>query len=256
VFNAIALGRYYSANKPPLLSIRLPSPVALPSATAKIYESAVIHPALLDGNPTALKIRDTLDDLGRAMRPDDVFVLYLSGHGFTDDGHYYFLPHDASYDNDDDDALVKSSVSQDQLQESLTQIPALRSVLIFDRCESGSMAEDRSRARGLQRLVAVEKLSRSTSRTVLTATNDVVAAREGCHDHGVFTYVLLDAFASADLNNDGRIDTAELAEYLRAKLPDLSEKQMKFRQEPQAKLTSAPFVLINRTDVSQINKLL
>lgn len=249
MFNAIALGRYYSANKPPLLSIRLPSPVALPSATAKIYESAVIHPALLDGNPTALKIRDTLDDLGRAMRPDDVFVLYLSGHGFTDDGHYYFLPHDASYDNDDDDALVKSSVSQDQLQESLTQIPALRSVLIFDRCESGSMAEDRSRARGLQRLVAVEKAQPLHQPD--GSDSDERAAT-------ITAYSLM--FCSTPLRRLTSTTTVvstrrNWPNICGRSFPDLSEKQMKFRQEPQAKLTSAPFVLINRTDISQIDKL-
>ena len=67
--------------------------------------------------------------------------------------------------------------------------------------------------------------------------------------------VLLEAFALADRNNDGRIDTAELAEYLQTKLPDLTEKQFKIRQEPQVKLTGAPFALVNRVEISQINKL-
>jgi uncharacterized caspase-like protein len=196
-----------------------------------------------------------LDELGKMIRPQDVFVLYLAGHGVTDNGRYYFVPHDANYENGDYDELIKSSVSQDQLQEWLTKITALRSVLIYDTCESGSIAEERTGFRESRQIVAVDKLSRSTGRTVLTATSDVATAQEGYQNHGIFTYVLLDAFALADRNNDGHIDTAELAEYLRAKLPELTEKQMKLRQEPQLKLTGAPFVLVNRTDIAQINKL-
>ena len=228
---------------------------ALPNAVAKIYESAVIHPPLLDSDANAQNIGRTLEELGKVIRPEDVFVLYLAGHGVTDNGRYYFVPYDANYENGDFDELIKSSVDQDQLQDWLTKISALRSVLIYDTCESGSIAEERSGFRELRQLVAVEKLSHSTGRTVLTATSDVAAAREGYQNHGIFTYVLLQAFASADRNNDGRIDTAELAEYLQTKLPDLTGKQLKFRQEPQVKLTGAPFVLVNRADIAQISKL-
>jgi uncharacterized caspase-like protein len=228
---------------------------ALPNAVAKIYQSVVIHPPLLDSDANAQGIQRTLEDLGQVIRPDDVFVLYLAGHGVTDDGRYYFVPYDANYDNGDYDALVKSSIGQDQLQEWLTKITALRSVLIYDTCESGSITEEHSGFRGLQQLVAVTKLSQSMGRTVLTATSDVAAAREGYKNHGVFTYVLLQGFALADLNKDGRIDTAELAGYLQTKLPELTEAQLKVRQEPQVKLTGAPFVLMNRADVAQISKL-
>jgi WD40 repeat protein len=228
---------------------------ALPNAVAKIYESVVIHPPLLDSAASAQNIGSTLEELGKIIRPEDVFVLYLAGHGVTDNGRYYFVPYDTNYENGDYDELIKSSVDQDRLQEWLTKVTALRSVLIYDTCESGSMTEERSGFRGGRQLVAVEKLSQSTGRTVLTATSDVATAREGYQNHGIFTYVLLQAFALADRNNDGRIDTAELAGYLQTKLPELTEAQLKVRQEPQVKLTGAPFVLMNRADVAQISKL-
>lgn len=90
----------------------------------------------------------------------------------------------------------------------------------------------------------------------------MTAALEGYEKHGVFTYVLLDAFAHADRDNDGKITTEELADYLRSKLPALTDDLAKkypelklFRQEPQVKPAGAPFVLIPRADITDINRV-
>jgi Ca2+-binding EF-hand superfamily protein len=60
------------------------------------------------------------------------------------------------------------------------------------------------------------------------------------------------AFAQADRNNDRRIATAELADYLQMKPPEMTEQQFRFRQQPQAKSTGASFVLMNRANIAQI----
>ena len=127
------------------------------------------------------------------------------------------------------------------MQTWLTLIPAFRSVVIYDTCESGSTVEDRSGFRGAQRLVATEKLSQSMGRTVLAASSGVKDALEGyppnaAGKHGIFTYVLLDAFALADVDKDEMITTESLAAYLRKQLPDLTEKIWSSRQEPQVSL--------------------
>ncbi len=225
----------------------------------KTYADVVTH-GLFDEQVTAQNVRAEFKRLGTIIRPNDVFVLYLAGHGITLDGRFYFVPHNA--EGTLADLNVASAIGQNQLQDWLTEVPAFRSVLIYDSCESGSATEDRSGFRGLQQLVAAEKLSRSMGRTVLSATTDVTAALEGYEKHGVFTYVLLDAFAHADRDNDGQITTEELAEYLRAKLPALTEDLVKkypdlklFRQEPQVKLSGAPFALIPRANIADINRL-
>ena len=102
------------------------------------------------------------------------------------------------------DTVTLSSISQDMLQDWLTQINALRSVLIFDTCEAGSNTEDRFRP--IRQLVAAEKLSRAMGRTVLSASSDVAVLRRGTgKNHGLFTYVLLDSFARANASQDGEI---------------------------------------------------
>jgi hypothetical protein len=66
-------------------------------------------------------------------------------------------------------------------------IPALRTILIYDTCESGSAAEPLNGFRGSQQLVATQKLSRSMGRTVLAAMADDQPAKEGFDGHGFFT---------------------------------------------------------------------
>lgn len=224
-----------------------------------VYSDVVGH-GLFDEQVTRQSVQAEFKRLSAIVQTDDTFVLYLAGHGVTIDGRFYFLPHNAT--GSLSDLNVESAIGQNQLQDWLTEIPAFKSVVIYDACESGSTTEDRSGIRGLQQFVAVEKLSRSLGRTVLSATTDVTAALEGYKGHGVFTYVLLDAFSHADLDNDGRITTEELATYLRARLPaltdDLSRRYPELglsRQEPQVKAFGAPFTLMPRAASADIERI-
>jgi WD40 repeat protein len=229
-----------------------------------LYEN-VITRAVFDEAVTQQNLLAEFERLSKDIKPDDVFVLYIAGHGVTDDGRYYLVPHDGRMKNFDFD--ISTCVGQDQLQQWLTLVPAFKSALIYDTCESGSNTEDRAGFRGQQQLVAAEKLSRSMGRTVLSATSDVTLAQEGYppdgdHKHGIFTYALLDAFARAKAAPDGRIDTAALADYLREKLPAMSEDWSKARpdlgirrQEPQVKLSGAPFPLLKRVDIAAIDRV-
>jgi hypothetical protein len=223
----------------------------MPDAGKGIYGSVTIH-AVIDGEVTRQHLEREFEDLGKEVRSDDVFLLYMSGHGETDNGRYYFIPQDAN--NASHESLLQSSIGQDEIQTWLTHIPALRTVLIYDTCESGSVAEERTGFRESQHLVATEKLSQSVGRTVLAATTDTASATE-VGGHGVFTSALLDALARGDENNDGRIEVTELAGYLTANLPNLSEKAGVRRQFPQVKVMGADFTLLNRVTTSAIDDI-
>ena len=222
-----------------------------PDAGKGIYQSVTID-VVLDGDATRQHLEKVFEDLGKAMRSDDVFLLYMSGHGETDDGRYYFIPQEA--DNTSRESLLHSSIGQDEIQAWLARIPALRTVLIYDTCQSGSTAEQRTGFRESQHLVATEKLSQSVGRTVLAATTDTASATE-LDGHGIFTSALLDALALGDENHDGRIEVTELAGYLKANLPNLSEKNGVRRQIPQVKVTGSDFTLLNRIKTSAIDDI-
>lgn len=225
----------------------------LGSVGAGLYEGIEVHPVLLDEQVTAKSLQREFDRLGKLVRPQDVFVLYLAGHGVTENGHYYFVPHDA--DGKDYDSIIRTSISQDIIQQWLAEIPAFRSVIIYDTCESGSATQEPAAFRGTRQLSGVEKLSRSIGRSIVAATSDVANALEGYRNHGIFTYVVLEALSLADRNNDGKIDTNELSGYLRERLPALSGKTASGRQEPQAKLSGSSFVLVNRASAADINRI-
>lgn len=165
-------------------------------AGSGIYDRVIVHEPILDENVTRQNLEQVFEQLSRSVEIDDVFLLYLAGHGRTEDGTFYFVPHDA--DNRSDEALLLSSIDQRQLQNWVTRIPAIRNVLVYDTCESGSNGEEGQRFRSEARHVATEKLSRLIGRTVLAATTDTAPAREGYRGHGIFTYTLLDGLALAD----------------------------------------------------------
>ena len=146
---------------------------ALRRAGRGLYESVEVS-YLLDKAVSAEGLGAAFDAVGRAARPQDAFVFFLAGHGKTLDGRYYFLPRDFRYRDDDD--LKKTAVSQEQLQSWVSRVSAQKSVLLFDTCESGSLTHDALVVRGL----------------------DDKPTIKGYRQHGLFTYVLLEAFAKSD----------------------------------------------------------
>ena len=202
---------------------------ALQRAGRDLYEGVDVT-YLLDEEVSAEKMASAFTELSGKVKPQDVFVFFLAGHGKTVDGRYYFLPRDFRYR--DSDELTKTAISQEQLQSWVSQISAQKSVLLLDTCESGSLTKEAT-VRGLEEKTAIDRLSRAVGRTILTAATDTAPALEGFRQHGLFTYTLLEAFALADSDGDDLIEINELIGYVDERLPVLSEAAFGYRQVPQ-----------------------
>ena len=202
---------------------------------------------VLDSDATKTKIGAKFAEITAAIRPRDVFVFFMAGHGKTEDGRYYFIPQNFRYDRDS--AVTQQGISQDELQAWLAQIRAKKSLLLFDTCESGSLTEDKRGTRGLESVAAVERLTRAMGRSVLSASTDDTPALEGYKGHGVFTYALLDAMGRADTDSDGLIEVTQLASFVDAEVPEISQKAFNFRQIPQMKLVGSNFPLVRQVAV-------
>ena len=202
---------------------------ALKKAGRDLYDAVEVT-YLLDDAVSVEGLGRAFEDLGREVRPQDVFVFFLAGHGKTLDGRYYFLPRDFRYRDSDD--LKETAISQQQLQSWVSRVSAQKSVLLFDTCESGSLTQE-AVTRGLEDKAAIERLSRAVGRTVLTASTDTAPALEGYRQHGLFTYVLLEAFASGDVDGDNQVEINEMIGYVDERLPELSEAAFGYRQVPQ-----------------------
>ncbi len=217
---------------------------AMKAAGGGLYRSVEVTTAL-DAEVSAENLDRLFAELGRKVRPRDVFVFFLAGHGKTVDGRYYFLPRDFRYEGEE--SIVKGGIDQDRFQSWFARIAARKSILLYDTCESGSLTGERVAQRGIERVAALERMTRAMGRTVLSASTDDAPALEGYKGHGVFTYALLEGIGGADLDGNGTIEVTELAGYVDRTVPELSFAAFKQRQIPQMRIVGSNFPLATRT---------
>ena len=197
---------------------------------------------LFDDKATMKGIESAFQAAKEIVRTQDVFVLYLAGHGVTLDGRYYFLPQEFRYYNDD--AVRKNAIDQEHLQNWLAGVPARKSLVLIDTCESGSFSQSLVAMRGMAEKTAIAKLTRATGRATIVASTDEQPAAEGYRGHGVFTYVLLQALRHADGefgNRDGYTGLFELAAYVNDQVPSITMNAFKFEQIPQVHMVGTDF---------------
>jgi uncharacterized caspase-like protein len=211
-------------------------------AAGNLYQSAEIK-LMTDTEVTRGKLDAAFAELAGKIQPSDVFVVYFAGHGMTTDGRYYYIPQDFVIDGEQSDENINAAVkakgiTQEQLQRWFASIPARKSLILFDTCDSGTLTGDAAETQTLERNAANDRLAQATGRSIITASAGTQAALEGYHHHGLFTYELLDALGRADSDHNGTIEVAELAAFVYAQVFELSQKELHQRQTPQMKLTA------------------
>jgi hypothetical protein len=97
--------------------------------------------------------------------------------------------------------------------------------------------------RGLDHVAALERLTRSTGRSVLAAASDTGPALEGFQGHGVFAYSVLEGMGAADLGHTGVVQVTALASFVNQRVPEISYEKFKIRQVPQMRLTGEDFIV-------------
>lgn len=177
-------------------------------------------------------------ELAGQVQTNDVFVLYLAGHGLVIDASYHFIPSDAVYTSER--AMHEASLSEQRLRELLTSIKALKSVIFLDTCFAGSLKvadskptllaagdSPNDRVRGdYYEEIAITRLREGTGRAVLSAASGEKLALEGYQGHGYFTYALLDGLkGAADIDKDRQVDVQELSSFLGKAVPKLSNNR-------------------------------
>lgn len=120
----------------------------------------------MEMSPSPISTRCSASWPARCMR--DAFVFFLAGHGKTIDGRYYYVPQDFRYEGEQ--SIVDKGIDQARLQAWFAQIPARRSVLLFDTCESGTLTGEKTAQRGLERVAALDRMTQAMGRTVLSAS--------------------------------------------------------------------------------------
>ena len=197
--------------------------------------------SLFDDEVRQAKVSKLFEQVGQSAQPEDVFIFYLAGHGVTSrtDGNYYFLPVNFRFTSET--AVMEQGLSNDFLQKNLAKVKAQKSLVLLDTCNSGSFTNIRTR--GVEEKTAVSRLVRATGRATLMASSKTQVALEGYNDHGVFTWVMLQALEGKGFAGDNQITVNELADYVENELPELTYQKYGYEQVPQKNLQGQNFPL-------------
>lgn len=183
----------------------------LDSANA-VYD--VVPLTLTDSSVTPAVWRSTAEQFDAKLReagPDDLIVLFLSGHGLIDSatGEYFFVTADARYSD-----LVRHNYRDCLSFQELMRwvdIPC-RKVAILDTCHSGAIQP----LAGQHLKAAVRALQNDLVLTLTASEGDQLAAEYRGAQASLFTGAIQQTLRQCpDINGDGLLDWRELVQQVR-----------------------------------------
>ncbi|MCB9105954.1 MAG: SUMF1/EgtB/PvdO family nonheme iron enzyme [Anaerolineales bacterium] len=187
---------------------------------------------LLNASVTQMRIAIAQLFIPSGHRPDDLLLLYFSGHGaLNSSSNLYFVGKDTQHD----DLLEATGLDATYITKRMDGARSRRQVIILDSCYSGAFGqlpkgavpteaifEGDSQALFEQDKSTLEETGNGYGRHILAATEALQLAWEGDTlqgeiENSFFTQFLVEGLAKglADRNNDGLIDIEELYDHIR-----------------------------------------
>ncbi|TNE60161.1 MAG: hypothetical protein EP344_07865 [Bacteroidetes bacterium] len=192
--------------------------------------------------PRKAEIAAALKDFAAKADPNDILLVYLSGHGITyppnsEKGRFHYLTTDILSDKLDDPSVLETqAIAQDTLQEWIREVAARKRILILDACNSGRVVETLGpgeKALNSDQRRALERMKDRSGMFVLAGSaadkSSYEASRFG---HGLLTYSLLNNMPLVAANNDKLIEVGELFSNVLEQVPRLAKDIGKV-QEPE-----------------------
>jgi hypothetical protein len=202
--------------------------------------SGVTPYPLYDDKATKDNIGKTIAEAASHIQPSDVFVLYLAGHGTAIEGQYHFIPWETAYTSQA--ALQQQSLDEEAIRKLLAQIPARKTLLILDTCNSGAF----SNGRGPGEKAAVDRLAKITGRAVLAASASDQMALEGYQGHSVLMSAILDGLASV-ADSGGQVQVTAFADFVVDRVPKITEERWHYEQFPMWIFQGQTFPIARKT---------
>ncbi|HEX4129535.1 MAG TPA: hypothetical protein VHZ24_05790 [Pirellulales bacterium] len=195
------------------------------------------------------------EKLRRDVRPDDLLVIFMAGHGFVDDktGEYYFASYDLSID-DYQHGNYDGCISWRDFAV-LGDIPC-RKLALLDTCHSGAVQPQQRDVKA-----AIRALRDDVIFTVAASAGHERSQENKDWAHGAFTKALLEALRGrAATTVDGLVMLNDVVGYVRTSVPLLTageqnptaapedllpfvSMRLASLQKPAATLPAAPFRL-------------
>jgi WD40 repeat protein len=229
-------------------------------STGTLYQQVHVT-QLFDDQATRDGILKAVTATATKARAQDTLVLYVASHGIALGQRFYLIPHDfqpakgeaapaapqpqlmlvatRGYRSTSDarEAAVRTrGLAIDELGEALAAVPALKRVLIFDTCHSGSaIALAGKKQNPFAFRGAMERFSRAQGVYSLAATAaDELAAETKELGHSILTYALLAGLKAVEhgplqgqalrAGSRGAVDVLAWFRYARDHVPRLYEQ--------------------------------
>jgi WD40 repeat protein len=183
--------------------------------------------------PTKDNIRKTLEDISAQAKPEDILMLYLSGHGITwggDSGDFYYLTSDAyasTAEAYNDPAIrEKTAISSKEFTEWIKKIPALKQVMVIDACGAGKAVENLLVMRNIDptQIKAIDRMKDRTGMFIISGcAADAVSYEANQYGQGLLTYAILQAMKGLALREDKYVDVTTLLSYAHERVPVMAQ---------------------------------
>lgn len=173
----------------------------------QLYDKGGYRMLLTDEDATRGRILKCLDDIRYEADPEDIVMLYMSGHGkyveFT--SQRYFLPYDA----EDDLYIESTAISYADLKGKLRQLEdkECKVIVYMDACYAGEMYFTKG---------ANDFIGDSEPAVIgfYSSTRNQPSLEKVELNHGVFTYALLNGIKGGACDSAGNITISSLGDYI------------------------------------------
>jgi uncharacterized caspase-like protein len=236
----IGINTYEDADIPPLLGAKNDADEMYARLTKDGEFTIEESHYLTDGEATSDRIRRAVSDVLWKVDETYLTLLYFSGHGFQDAfGNGFLAPSDMIHDQ----PLVRG-VRLQELRDLMLKAKNKQIVLlVLDSCYSGiATAGDKAGSVAIQSLesslsgVSEEGIPEGSGRMIMASSGANEKSREqhGCqhrlgagepHDHGAFTFQLLEGLDGGAASKESDITLEELRRYADKGLTKTTKEQ-------------------------------
>jgi hypothetical protein len=176
-------------------------------------------------NQLSSTVIEAIDEFFDQKKPDDLLVLYFSGHGVRDEFGSLYL----AFKNTIRSRLRSTAVKSDYIREAMDQSRSRRQVVVLDCCNSGAFPQGTKAEVG--GAMGMTVAFQGYGRFVLTASDATQFAWEGDKvigetQNSLFTHFLVKGLeGEADTDGDGKITVDELYDFAFSQISRVTPKQ-------------------------------